>query len=83
MNEEANYVLRKAGYNINPWDGFVQRGSTLGGISKEIRSDKLKDQLSTLSRDDLAGLVKRYEMDLAAFGYSVDVDNNLLGGWDD
>ena len=56
MNEEANYVLRKAGYDINPWDGFVQRGSTAGGISKEIRTDKLKDELSTLSREDLNGL---------------------------
>ena len=42
MDEEANFILRKAGYDIKPWEGFVQRGSTYGGISKEISHDKLK-----------------------------------------
>ena len=42
MDEEANYILRQAGYDIKPWEGFVQRGSTYGGISKSISHDKLK-----------------------------------------
>ena len=42
MDEEANFILRKAGYDIKPWKGFVQHGSTYGGISKEISHDKLK-----------------------------------------
>lgn len=45
MDEEANYLLRKAGYKIKPWDGFVQRGSTKGGISKAISHDKLVEPL--------------------------------------
>jgi len=46
MDEEANYILRKAGYDLKPWEGFVQRGSTYGGISKAISHDKLKGIVS-------------------------------------
>jgi hypothetical protein len=46
MDEEANYILRKAGYNLKPWDAFVQRGSSKGGISKEISHKKLQKPLS-------------------------------------
>ena len=50
MDEEANYILRKAGYDLKPWEGFVQRGSTYGGISKAISHDKLKGIVSSRSR---------------------------------
>jgi len=83
MDEEANYILRKAGYDLQPWDGFVQRGSTKGGISKSISRDKLKEPLSTISKEDIQKLYSRYELDFEAFGYSVDIDSLNIAGWDD
>ena len=82
MDEEANYILRKAGYNISPWDGFVQRGSTKGGISKGISHDTLQEPLSTISKDDVQKLYERYALDFQAFGYTVDSETLKIGGWE-
>ena len=50
MDEEANYILRKAGYDLKPWEGFVHRGAnTKGGVGKDISYLKLQEPLSTIS----------------------------------
>ena len=59
MDEEANFILRKAGYKLKPWEGFVQRGSTKGGISKAISRDKLKEPLGTIRKEDVQKLNNR------------------------
>ena len=80
MNDEANFILRQTGLDLQPEDGFMHRNSQLTDDSA-IQPDVLKPVLENMNLTTLQNLKERYQVDYDAFGYSIDFDSLKLYGW--
>ena len=65
MNDEANYILRQTGLDLQPEDGFMHRNSQLTDDSA-VQPDVLKPVLENMNLTTLQNLKERYQVDYDA-----------------
>merc|ERR1711957_529650 len=72
VNEEVNFVLRYAGYNLIHNTPFFNKGST------DYTNEEFISNLKNSNQTALKIVWERYSADAAAFGYSYDFDTHQL-----